>query len=90
MNFGEALEALKKGEGATISRTGWNGKGMFLYYVPEGQYPARTKAARDAFGEDALVPYRPYIAMKTAQGDVVPWGASQSDILADDWQVGAN
>jgi hypothetical protein len=90
LDFGEAIRALRSGNGTTVSRIGWNGKDMFLYYVPEGQYPARTKAARDAFGEDGLVPYRPYIAMKTAQGDVVPWVASQSDILADDWIIGAN
>lgn len=89
-DFAEAVRQLKGGNGVTVSRVGWNGKGMFLYFVPEGQYPARTKAARDAFGEDALVPYRPYIAMKTAQGDVVPWVASQSDILADDWMLGTN
>ena len=35
MNFGLAIEAAKKG--AKITRRGWNGKGMFLYYVPEGR-----------------------------------------------------
>lgn len=28
----------------------------------------------------------PYIFMSTAQGDLVPWLASQTDILATDWQ----
>ena len=27
----------------------------------------------------------PYIYMKTVQGDLVPWIASQTDMLADDW-----
>ena len=31
--------------------------------------------------------YRAYIAMKTAQGNVVPWLASQTDMLAEDWVV---
>jgi hypothetical protein len=35
---------------------------------------------------DAL-DYRPRIDMKTAQGDVVPWVASQSDLLANDWHL---
>ena len=85
MNFGLAIEAAKKG--AKITRRGWNGKGMFLYYVPEGRYPARTDAAKSIATEDGKVDYGAYIAMKTAQGNVVPWLASQTDILADDWEV---
>jgi hypothetical protein len=36
---------------------------------------------------DDMVPYRDYIAMKTAQNDVVPWVASQTDVLAEDWEI---
>jgi hypothetical protein len=82
--FGWALKQLHNG--ARIARSGWNGKGMFLYLVPPGSYPARTDVAKQEWG-DQLVPYRAYIAMKTAQGDVVPWVASQSDILETDWQT---
>ena len=73
MNFGHALEMLKRGE--AVSRAGWNGKGMFLYLVPapEQGYPAQTGVAKRFFGDRALVPYGPYIAMKTADGTVVPW-----------------
>ena len=85
MSFGLAIEAAKKG--AKITRRGWNGKGMFLYYVPEGRYPARTDAAKSIATEDGKVDYGAYIAMKTAQGNVVPWLASQADMLADDWEV---
>lgn len=85
ITFGLAIEALKLG--LRVARNGWNGKGMFLYYVPEGAYPARTGVAKEYFGEDALVPYGAYIAMKTAQGNVVPWLASQTDLLADDWEI---
>ncbi len=83
MKFGKALELLEKG--SKISREGWNGRGMFLYYVPEDSYPARTEVAKKEFGE--LVKYQSYIAMKTAQNTVVPWLASQSDVLAYDWCV---
>ena len=34
-----------------------------------------------------LVEYGAYIAMKTAQGNVVPWLASQTDMLAEDWII---
>ncbi|WP_431819275.1 DUF2829 domain-containing protein (plasmid) [Bacillus thuringiensis] len=84
MKFGQAVEALKQGK--RVARKGWNGKGMFLYYVPEASYPPLTDIAKDAFnGEN--VPYGAYIAMKTAQGNVVPWLASQTDVLAEDWEV---
>ena len=84
MNFGLAIEAAKKG--AKIAREGWNGKGMFLYYVPANTYPPSTEVAKAAFGGEN-VPYGAYIAMKTAQGNVVPWLASQTDMLAEDWYI---
>lgn len=82
-NFGEALDQLKAGK--RVSRSGWNGKGMFLYLVPANSYPAQTGAAKAYWGEQAVVPYGAYIAMKTAQENVVPWLASQTDVLAEDW-----
>jgi hypothetical protein len=60
---------------------------MFLYYVGADSYPAKTDVAKGYFGADALVPYRDYIAMKTVDENVVPWVASQTDILAEDWQI---
>lgn len=84
MDFGLALEAVKQGK--RIARKGWNGKGMFLYYVPAAAYPPSTDVAKAAFGGEN-VPYGAYIAMKTAQGNVVPWLASQTDMLAVDWYI---
>ncbi len=83
MDFSEALQAIKDGQ--AIYREGWNGKGMFLYLVPANSYPAQTNIARDAFGD--MVPYGAYIALKTAQNNVVPWIASQTDLLANDWKI---
>lgn len=83
MVFGEALYYLR--DECKLARDGWNGKGMFIYLVPANSYKATTEAARDAFGD--MVPYGPYIAMKTAQNNVVPWVASQTDILAEDWII---
>ena len=87
MNFGQALEQLK--QGAKVSREGWNGKGMFLYYVPANKYPASRNEHGTMIGvfEDDMIPYGAYIAMKTAQNNVVPWLASQTDVLAEDWYV---
>ena len=84
MNFGDALVVLKQGK--RVARKGWNGKGLFLYHVPAAAYPPSTEVAKAAFhGEN--VPYGAYIAMKTAQGNVVPWLASQTDMLAEDWYI---
>lgn len=87
MDFGMAVSAMK--EGHKVSRAGWNGKGMFLYHVAAASYPASNNPNRSMVGyfENDLVPYRDYIAMKTAQNDVVPWVASQSDILVNDWFI---
>lgn len=74
MDFGQALDALKAGK--KVARTGWNGKGLWL----ELQTP-------NAHSKMTL----PYIFMsypddaKTTPGARVPWLASQTDMLAEDW-----
>lgn len=85
MNFGQALEALK--QGGKVARAGWNGKGQFVYMVPANSYPVNTAAAKSYFGENSLVPYRAYLALKTAQNDVATWTPSVSDVLAEDWEI---
>lgn len=87
VGFGIALTALKMGN--RISRQGWNGKGMYLYMVGAGRYQPTTETGHRiaASHQDYLVPYRPYIAMFTVDKDVVPWVASQSDLLMDDWII---
>lgn len=83
MNFGQALEWLKKGK--AIYRSGWNGKGMWLkIYAPE-------VSASNPYGngKDMTLPYI-YIEYPVGHaaypnGCRVPWLASQTDILANDW-----
>lgn len=85
MPFGLAIEAAKMGK--KIQRAGWNGKGMFVYHVPDGRYPARTEAAKSIAAPDGNVSYGAYLAIKTVSGEVIPWLASQADMLADDWRI---
>lgn len=85
LTFGLAIEALKAGK--RVARAGWNGGGQFVYLVPANSYPAQTGIAKAYFGADAMVPYRAYLALKTAQGDVATWAPSCSDALAEDWQI---
>ena len=70
LGFDWAIIALKAGK--RVTRTGWNGKGMWL----ELQVP-------DAHSKMSL----PYIYMKTACNNRVPWLASQTDVLSDDWMI---
>jgi len=76
MTFGLALEALKKG--LKVRRSGWNGAGLWL-----------TLQVPDANSKMTL----PYIYMsypldaKNTPGARVPWLASQTDMLAEDWAI---
>lgn len=83
MNFGQAIEALK--EGKKVARVGWNGKGMFVYYVPANRYPTMTEVAKKEFGDFAE--YNAYLAIKTATGEVSTWVPSINDCLTEDWEV---
>jgi len=59
-------------DGQRVTRDGWNGRRMWLAL----QLPDEHSKMR-----------RPYIYMRPVDGDLVPWVASQSDLLADDWRV---
>lgn len=83
LTFGDAIAAIKNGKRA--ARKGWNGSEMFIYHVPGAEYPAVTHVAMQTFG--TMVPYREYIALKTAQNDVATWSPSGSDALAEDWVI---
>lgn len=85
MSFSDALTSLKKGH--RIARTGWNGKGMFLFLVPGSHFVVNREPLLSIMGEGTSVEYHAHIDMKTAQGYVVPWLASQADLLDDDWEI---
>lgn len=84
-DFGSAIYLLKIGK--KVARKGWNGSGMFVYYVPAASYPVERNNLETMGGhfENDMVPYREYLALKTAQGDVATWAPSVSDALATDW-----
>lgn len=82
MDFGEAIKAAKSG--AKIRREGWNGKNQYVelatcisYKNAEGVI---VNAEHDAIGNQAL-------AFVGTSGVQIGWLASQSDMLADDWNV---
>lgn len=83
MNFGQAIEHLK--DERKVARSGWNGKDMFLFLVPGSTFKVNRAPLLGIYEEGTEVEYHAHIDMKTAQGYVVPWLASQSDMLSDDW-----
>lgn len=87
-SFSVALEHIKAGR--KVCRFGWNGKGMFIVYqkgYPDGIGINENTAKALGLEIGTVCKFLPYIMMRTAQGDFVPWLASQTDILADDWTV---
>jgi len=69
LHIGDVRDALLAG--AKVTRQGWNGRGMHLYYVP-----ANEEARK-----------RGYVMMVTVDGEHVPWTCSQTDLLAQDWMI---
>ncbi len=85
MTFSEALENIK--EGKRLQRAGWNGMYMFVFLVPGSTFRVNRAPLLGIYPEGTEINYQSHIDMKTADGTIVPWLASQSDLLADDWQI---
>jgi len=89
MNFGDAIAAAKTG--ATIMRNGWNGKSMWVCYVPPHSVPdarGNIPPIVRKFVPSGAVVIGAHFVMWTAQGIWQPgWLASQQDMLADDWRI---
>lgn len=91
MNFGQALIGLRTG--SRVARSGWNGKGMWVSLTPgrmvhfEHLWSKHNAAYAHDYGIKGEVEVLPYITMKTADNKIVPWLASQTDILAEDWSI---
>ena len=85
LTFGMAIEALKIGR--KVARAGWNGKGMWLNLVKIGHYDVGCETVGYDPNSDENPALLPWIGMKTADNKFVPWLASQTDVLADDWQI---
>lgn len=95
MTFGLAIEAAKKG--FKIARRKWNGKNMFVVYMPPMYLPPYNTQGTERkvndrtakyIGEDKPLDCQPYFAMFNAQEQWIPgWSASQSDMLDNDWFI---
>lgn len=77
--FEQAIRFLK--EGKMVARIGWNDKGMWLRLVTIKHWGIIEESSNLHPGVELL----PFIGMKTADDKFVPWLASQTDMLAEDW-----
>lgn len=89
-SFSTALGWLN--EGYEVRRAGWNGKGMHLEYAGKSVFDRYIDELGVVNGVPVSfkieqVPMEPFIVMYTADKKWVPWLASQTDLLADDWEL---
>ncbi len=92
LDFGGALEYLR--QGLRLSRSGWNGKGQYIYMTNGSNVTYRhlkenkRKMIRNSFDEDDLVEIMPHIDMKNAQNQIIiGWAPTQTDMLSNDWYI---
>lgn len=99
LTFGQAIEFIKLGQ--LVTRAGWNGRGMFIFQRPADtlevdfiieKVKSLPQSLKDYYNRDNHsnhpVVFTSYLCMKAADGTIVNgWLASQTDMLADDWQI---
>ena len=88
MNFGQALKALK--EGKKVTRSGWNGKGLFVVYqkaYPNGIPCNKQTAEAWGLNEGDTFKCEPYFQINTVSGSHAMWVPSIGDCLAEDWEL---
>lgn len=77
-DIGQALDCLRSG--LRVRRRGWNGVGMYLVLIDSGQWDFQIE-------HTFSTPKMPWVGIKAANGSFGPWTISQSDLLAEDWEI---
>ena len=103
LTFGQAIEALQKGN--LVTRKEWGGSGAFIFLRPGDSLKVdtivnRVKSLPDSvkawygyqfFGDDGFdieIEFTPYLCMKGVDNKIINgWTPSQSDMLSDDWEI---
>lgn len=83
MNFSQILESIKAGKKA--ARLGWNGKDQFIFLVAGSTFTVNRPPLLGIYPEGTVIDYQPHIDIRNQQGQIVPWLASQGDLMAEDW-----
>ena len=88
-DFGWALDRMK--HGFRVARNGWNGKGMYIWLVGYARVEkswVKDAGLLEAIGDRDSIECLGFIRMKTADGKILSgWLASQTDMLANDWEI---
>jgi hypothetical protein len=84
-DIGWAVLSMRMGH--RVRRRGWNGRGMCIFLVPGSTFGVNRPPLLGIYSPGTVVNYQPHVDMITAQGTVVPWLCSQSDLLATDWEI---
>ncbi len=83
--IGKAVKIMRNG--GRVAREGWNAKNMHTFLISRSTFD--KWGSQTAPGGILLpvvnVEVKEYVALKTANGEIVPWNCSQSDLLAVDW-----
>ena len=101
MNFGQAIEALK--EGKRVQRTGWNGKGLFVFMqipatinkeivpkmqsLPQSVKDEFERRFNDSAQQIDAIYYNDQLALVNPSNLICGWAPSTNDSLANDWVV---
>lgn len=101
LNFGQAIEALK--EGKRVARTGWNGKGLFVFMqvpstihkdvvpkmqsLPQSVKDEFQKRFDDSGQQIDAIYYDNQLALVNPSNLITGWSPSTPDALATDWQI---
>jgi Protein of unknown function (DUF2829) len=90
--IGWAVKQLRDGQ--RVRRAGWNGKGMWLSLSAPGKREVAAQNfwsannAKYAYDQGGSATVLPCVTMKTATGEILMgWLASQTDLLATDWEL---
>ena len=95
LTFGQALHAV--GEGRMIARSGWNGKGLFVFkqvpatitadIIPKMQ--SLPQLVKDEFAKRGaeFIDYFDQLALVSPDNTIQGWAPSTPDALADDWMI---
>jgi uncharacterized protein (UPF0335 family) len=88
-SFGEILDLLKNEVISKAARKGWNGKGMWITYVPASIVTINKNTPYAKAGlEGKEITIEGHLDMFTAKGTMQPgWLASQADMLSNDWVI---
>lgn len=83
-NFSVALDSIKAGN--RVKRSGWNGKGMFVFLVQGSTFKVSRAPLLGIFPAGTEINYKPHIDIKGVDGSISTWVPSIGDIMANDWE----